>query len=137
MSDITIKTNPASPADLLENPNRFGEIITPQRHLTTTVEVGGLKIGGGHPVVVQSMTNTDTADVESTAQQCFELWQAGSEIVRVTVNTEEAAKAVPYIRERLDALGCDVPLAGDFHYKFRLLYNDKKHHLDQEQYLNY
>ncbi|MCX7962186.1 MAG: flavodoxin-dependent (E)-4-hydroxy-3-methylbut-2-enyl-diphosphate synthase [Burkholderiales bacterium] len=78
--------------------------------------VGHVPIGGGAPIVVQSMTNTDTADVEATADQVLALWRAGSEIVRVTVNTLEAAAAVPRIRERLDAAGCDVPLVGDFHY---------------------
>ncbi len=73
-------------------------------------------IGGGAPVVVQSMTNTDTADVEATVRQVHELAEAGSELVRITVNTEQAAAAVPVIRRRLDALGCDVPLIGDFHY---------------------
>jgi len=77
--------------------------------------VGGVAIGGA-TVVVQSMTNTDTADVEATTQQVFELAQAGSELVRITVNTSEAAAAVPQIRARLDAFGCRVPLIGDFHY---------------------
>ncbi len=73
-------------------------------------------LGGGAPVVVQSMTNTDTADVEATVRQVFELAEAGSELVRITVNTEQAATTVPLIRARLDALGCEVPLIGDFHY---------------------
>jgi len=77
--------------------------------------VGGVAIGGA-AVVVQSMTNTDTADVEATVRQVFELAQAGSELVRITVNTSEAAAAVPQIRAKLDALGCKVPLIGDFHY---------------------
>ncbi len=80
------------------------------------VMVGGVAVGGGAPVVVQSMTNTDTADVASTVAQVHELWQAGSEVVRVTVNTLEAARAVPAVREKLDALGCPVPLVGDFHF---------------------
>ena len=86
------------------------------RHSTTAVTVGGITIGGGAPVVVQSMTNTDTADIEGTARQVRALWEAGSELVRVTVDTEAAAAAVPHIRDRLDAAGCEVPLVGDFHY---------------------
>jgi (E)-4-hydroxy-3-methylbut-2-enyl-diphosphate synthase len=87
-----------------------------RRHRTTPVRVGSLTIGGDAPVVVQSMTNTDTGDLESTCRQVIELAQAGSEIVRVTVNDEAAAKAVPMLRERLDLLGHAVPLVGDFHY---------------------
>ena len=88
-----------------------------KRHATIGVDVGGIQIGGGAPIVVQSMTNTDTADIEATVQQCFELWQAGSELVRITVNNKEAAKAVPIIRDKLMALGWDNPvLVGDFHY---------------------
>jgi (E)-4-hydroxy-3-methylbut-2-enyl-diphosphate synthase len=86
------------------------------RHNTRQVRVGGALIGGGAPVLVQSMTNTDTADAQGTAKQVAELARAGSEIVRVTVNTSEAAAQVPRIRERLDAMGCDVPLVGDFHF---------------------
>ncbi len=78
--------------------------------------VGAVAIGGGAPVVVQSMTNTDTADAEATARQVAALWRAGSELVRITVNTPEAAAQVAGIRARLDAMGCDVPLIGDFHY---------------------
>ena len=80
------------------------------------VRVGKVMLGGGAPVVVQSMTNTDTADVEATVRQVHELAQTGSELVRITVNTPEAAAAVPLIRARLDSMGCDVPLIGDFHY---------------------
>jgi (E)-4-hydroxy-3-methylbut-2-enyl-diphosphate synthase len=80
------------------------------------VDVGGVVIGGGAPIVVQSMTNTDTADVEATARQTAELARAGSEIVRITVDRDEAAKAVPRIRERLARMGVSVPLVGDFHY---------------------
>jgi (E)-4-hydroxy-3-methylbut-2-enyl-diphosphate synthase len=87
-----------------------------ERHTTHAVDVGGVVIGGGAPIVVQSMTNTDTADVDATVRQVRELAEAGSEIVRVTVNTDEAAKAVPHIRDRLRMLGCEVPLVGDFHY---------------------
>lgn len=80
------------------------------------VLVAHVPVGGDAPVVVQSMTNTDTADVDSTVRQVYELWQAGSEIVRITVNSPEAAAQVGKIREKLDAMGCDVPLVGDFHY---------------------
>ena len=86
------------------------------RKNTVSVNVGGITIGGDAPVVVQSMTNTDTADVVRTVKQVAELAKAGSELVRITVNTMEAAEAVPEIRERLYKLGCDVPLIGDFHF---------------------
>ncbi len=87
-----------------------------ERRRTRRVVVAGVAIGGGAPVVVQSMTNTDTADVAATVAQVKALADAGSELVRVTVNTVEAAAAVPAIRERLDAGGCAVPLVGDFHF---------------------
>jgi (E)-4-hydroxy-3-methylbut-2-enyl-diphosphate synthase len=87
-----------------------------QRRISRQVAVGGVRIGGGAPVVVQSMTNTDTEDAVSTARQVEALARAGSELVRITVNTPEAAARVPEIRQRLDAAGCDVPLIGDFHY---------------------
>src|SRR6185437_14436554 len=77
---------------------------------------GGVPVGGGAPIVVQSMTNTDTADVAATVEQVRALALAGSELVRVTVNTSEAAAAVPDIRKRLDDTGCAVPLIGDFHF---------------------
>ena len=80
------------------------------------VDVGGVMVGGGAPVVVQSMTNTDTADVDSTVAQVAALSRAGSEIVRITVDRDESAAAVPRIRERLERLGIFVPLVGDFHY---------------------
>ena len=86
------------------------------RRVSVQVPVGKVLIGGGAPVVVQSMTNTDTADAQATARQVFDLWRAGSELVRITVNTPEAAAQVAPIRARLDAMGCDVPLVGDFHY---------------------
>lgn len=96
-----------------------------ERRKTHTVAVfgknGQVLIGGGAPVVVQSMTNTETADVEKTVQQVGELVQAGAELVRMTVNTPAAARAVPLIRERLDASGIDVPLVGDFHFNGHLL----------------
>ena len=91
------------------------------RHRTVGVKVGNVIVGGGAPVVVQSMTMTDTADAASTAQQCIELWQAGSEMVRVTVNLPEAAAAVPEIKRRMLDAGCTAPLIGDFHYNGHLL----------------
>jgi (E)-4-hydroxy-3-methylbut-2-enyl-diphosphate synthase len=87
-----------------------------ERHDTVAVRIGDVVVGGGAPVVVQSMTNTDTADVGATVEQVADLARAGSELVRVTVNTEDAARAVPAIREGLDARGVAVPLVGDFHY---------------------
>ena len=92
-----------------------------KRHHTVGVHVGKVQVGGGAPVVVQSMTNTDTADANSTSQQCLELAQAGSELVRITVNVPEAAAAVPEIKKRLLDAGCDVPLIGDFHYNGHVL----------------
>jgi len=86
------------------------------RRRSVAATVGGVKVGGSAPIVVQSMTNTDTADIESTVSQVRSLARAGSELVRVTVNTEEAAAAVPHIRERLDREGIAVPLIGDFHF---------------------
>jgi len=86
------------------------------RRPSQRVVVGSVLLGGGAPIVVQSMTNTDTADISGTTKQIFELAKAGSELVRITVNTPEAAAAVVHIRRRLDALGCFVPLVGDFHY---------------------
>ncbi|MBB4003267.1 flavodoxin-dependent (E)-4-hydroxy-3-methylbut-2-enyl-diphosphate synthase [Aurantimonas endophytica] len=86
------------------------------RRQTVGVDVGGVMVGGGAPVVVQSMTNTDTADVDATVAQVAALAKAGSEIVRITVDRDEAAAAVPRVRERLDRLGVTVPLVGDFHY---------------------
>ena len=90
--------------------------MTLSRRHSVPVKVGSVAIGGGAPIVVQSMTNTDTADAKATARQVQQLAAAGSELVRITVNNEESAKAVPRIREMLDALGCRVPLIGDFHY---------------------
>jgi (E)-4-hydroxy-3-methylbut-2-enyl-diphosphate synthase len=90
--------------------------VSLSRRKTRQAQVGGIRIGGNAPILVQSMTNTDTADAESTVQQVYELARAGSEIVRITVNSSEAAAQVPYIRERLGSLGCDVPLVGDFHF---------------------
>ncbi len=96
----------------------------PCRRRTRAVRVGPVTIGGDAPVVVQSMTNTDTVDVLKTAIQCAELARAGSELVRITVNTPEAAAAVPRIREHLDRMNCDVPLIGDFHYNGHRLLAD-------------
>ena len=100
------------------------EII--RRRLSRQVHIGPLALGGGAPVLVQSMTNTDTADVEATVRQVFELAQAGSEVVRITVNSAEAAAAVPFVRERLDAQGCGVPLVGDFHFNGHKLLADNR-----------
>jgi (E)-4-hydroxy-3-methylbut-2-enyl-diphosphate synthase len=94
----------------MSEPARIG------RHRTRAVDVAGITIGGDAPIVVQSMTNTDTADVAATVAQVRALAEAGSELVRVTVNTAAAAAAVPAIREQLDAAGCRVPLVGDFHF---------------------
>jgi (E)-4-hydroxy-3-methylbut-2-enyl-diphosphate synthase len=92
-----------------------------RRRSATVVDVGGVKVGGTHPIVVQSMTNTDTADVTGTVNQIMALAKAGSELVRVTVNTDEAAEAVPKIVDTLRLLGTNVPVIGDFHYNGHLL----------------
>src|SRR5713101_4646720 len=92
-----------------------------KRRVSVAVKIGGVSVGGNHPIVVQSMTNTDTADVQSTVNQVMALAQAGSELVRVTVNTDEAARAVPKIVETLDKFGVRVPIIGDFHYNGHLL----------------
>ena len=91
-------------------------ILQAPRHTSIGVPVGPYRIGGGAPILVQSMTNTDTEDAEGTAAQVRSLAEAGSELVRITVNTPAAAAAVPHIRERLDSMDCGVPLIGDFHY---------------------
>jgi (E)-4-hydroxy-3-methylbut-2-enyl-diphosphate synthase len=91
------------------------DLIAPRRS-THGVDVAGVRVGGGEPVVVQSMTNTDTADIDATVAQVAALARAGSELVRITVDRDEAAKAVPHIRDRLARAGVDVPLVGDFHY---------------------
>ncbi|MFO7298467.1 MAG: (E)-4-hydroxy-3-methylbut-2-enyl-diphosphate synthase, partial [Pseudomonadota bacterium] len=93
----------------------MADLMSPRRK-SVPVNVGGVFVGGHHPIVVQSMTNTDTADVEATTQQVAALARAGSELVRITVDRDESAKAVPRIRERLDRMGIRVPLVGDFHY---------------------
>jgi (E)-4-hydroxy-3-methylbut-2-enyl-diphosphate synthase len=95
-----------------------------ERHASHAVDVAGVIVGGGAPIVVQSMTNTDTADAESTARQIAALARAGSEIVRITVDRDEAAKAVPAIRERLERWGVRVPIVGDFHYNGHTLLAD-------------
>src|SRR6267378_2912782 len=95
-----------------------------ERHKTVAVEVGGVTVGGGAPIVVQSMTNTDTADVEGTARQIAALARAGSELVRITVDRDEAAAAVPKIKERVAQLGVQVPIVGDFHYNGHTLLTD-------------
>jgi (E)-4-hydroxy-3-methylbut-2-enyl-diphosphate synthase len=87
-----------------------------KRRKTVSVNVGGVWVGSEHPIVVQSMTNTDTADAIKTASQCIELAAAGSEVVRITVNNREAAAKVPEIKERIEDAGYPVPLVGDFHY---------------------
>src|SRR5580658_3511605 len=87
-----------------------------ERHRTVAVKVGNVTVGGGAPVVVQSMTNTDTADIEGTAMQVAALARAGSEIVRITVDRDEAAAAVPHIKDRLRKMNVDAPIVGDFHY---------------------
>jgi (E)-4-hydroxy-3-methylbut-2-enyl-diphosphate synthase len=94
-------------------PDRAGPL---PRRKTVPVMVGSVAVGGGAPIVVQSMTNTDTADIAGTVAQVAALARQGSELVRITVDRDEAAAAVPHIRERLDRIGCDVPLVGDFHY---------------------
>ncbi|PYR65600.1 MAG: 4-hydroxy-3-methylbut-2-en-1-yl diphosphate synthase [Acidobacteria bacterium] len=99
--------------------NRMASTV--RLHKTVGVKVGRVLVGGGAPVVVQSMTLTDTADAKATAQQCIELAEAGSEMVRVTVNIPEAAAAVPEIKQRILDAGCEAPLIGDFHYNGHLL----------------
>lgn len=115
-----MRMNAASSASTSEP--AFGP--APRRH-TRSVSVGGVAVGGDAPVVVQSMTNTDTADVASTTRQVAELWRAGSELVRITVNTTEAAAAVPRIVERLAMMGISVPIIGDFHYNGHTLLSNE------------
>ena len=95
-----------------------------RRRTTPTVRIGQVGVGSDHPIVVQSMTNTDTADARATANQVAELARAGYELLRITVNTLEAARAVPEIQRRLDMMSCDVPLVGDFHYNGHQLLNE-------------
>src|SRR5438874_3227811 len=105
--------------DRMNKPEKVpqNDVAGPQpRHTTTQVMVGNVAVGGGAPIVVQSMTNTDTADIDGTVAQVAQLARVGSELVRITVDRDEAAAAVPKIRERLDRIGVHVPLIGDFHY---------------------
>src|SRR5437762_11339727 len=95
--------------------------VAARLHRTIGVKVGHVRVGGGAPVVVQSMTMTDTADARATAEQCIELAGAGSELVRVTVNLPEAAAAVPEIKQRMIDAGCAAPLIGDFHFNGHIL----------------
>src|SRR5690606_28658179 len=97
-------------------PNEVLSMSIAARRHSGGVDIGGVMVGGGAPVVVQSMTNTDTADIDATVRQVMQLSRAGSELVRITVDRDEAAAAVPIIRDRLAVLGYDVPLVGDFHY---------------------
>ncbi|MBY0373555.1 MAG: flavodoxin-dependent (E)-4-hydroxy-3-methylbut-2-enyl-diphosphate synthase, partial [Bryobacteraceae bacterium] len=94
---------------------------TVKRRKSVTVDIGGVKIGSDHPIMVQSMTNTDTADVTGTANQIMELARAGSEVVRVTVNTDDAARAVPRVVDTIRMYGFTTPVVGDFHYNGHLL----------------
>src|SRR6266404_5321229 len=98
-----------------------GGMAALKRRVSAPVKIGNVWVGGNHPIVVQSMTNTDTADVTSTVNQVMALAQAGSELVRVTVNTEAAAQAVPKIVDTLDKFGVRVPVIGDFHYNGHIL----------------
>jgi (E)-4-hydroxy-3-methylbut-2-enyl-diphosphate synthase len=97
----------------------------PARHHSVAVTIGKVAIGAEHPVAVQSMTNTDTADVDATVKQVIELARAGSELVRITVNSSEAASAVPHIKDRLMQQSCDVPLIGDFHFNGHKLLSEQ------------
>jgi (E)-4-hydroxy-3-methylbut-2-enyl-diphosphate synthase len=92
-----------------------------KRRKTVTATIGGVRVGSDAPIMVQSMTNTDTADIPGTVKQVADLARAGSEVVRVTVNNDDAAKAVPYIVEGLEKLGVPVPIVGDFHYNGHIL----------------
>jgi (E)-4-hydroxy-3-methylbut-2-enyl-diphosphate synthase len=95
--------------------------VSIERRQSVSVNVGGVKVGGANPIVVQSMTNTDTVDVAATATQCEQLARAGSELVRITVNTRQAAEAVPHIVDKLGERGVTVPIIGDFHYNGHIL----------------
>ncbi len=106
----------------LPEPPAFGPKA---RQPTGGVKVGNVIVGGGNPIVVQSMTNTDTTDIKGTADQIAQLWRAGSELVRITVNTIEAAAAVPRIKDRLDMMNIDVPIIGDFHYNGHTLLTEE------------
>jgi len=114
--DFPLSQRLSSDDAIIENPMSLVKL-----HRTVGVKVGHVQVGGGAPIVVQSMTLTDTADARATAQQCVELAGAGSELVRVTVNLPEAAAAVPEIKQRMLDAGCTAPLIGDFHYNGHLL----------------
>ena len=114
---MTTTGEPARPAPTGPDPRD----LRPRRRPTVSVDVGGVLVGSAHPVVVQSMTNTDTADADGTAIQVARLAHAGSQLVRVTVNTEAAAEAVPEMIRKVRGLGVDVPVIGDFHYNGHLL----------------
>jgi (E)-4-hydroxy-3-methylbut-2-enyl-diphosphate synthase len=117
MIDIASRLSHLKAADPMKGAAMTGHLSTPlPRRSSVGVDVGGVPIGGGAPIVVQSMTNTDTADVDQTVAQVAALARAGSEIVRITVDRDASAAAVPRIRERLERLGLAVPLIGDFHY---------------------
>ncbi|MGZ8528175.1 MAG: flavodoxin-dependent (E)-4-hydroxy-3-methylbut-2-enyl-diphosphate synthase, partial [Candidatus Limnocylindrales bacterium] len=102
-------------------PGAGAATVRPHRRATVSVDVGGVLVGSDHPIVVQSMTNTDTASAHATAIQVAQLAHAGSQLVRVTVNTDEAAAAVPEMVRKVRGLGVDVPIIGDFHYNGHLL----------------
>ena len=102
--------------DAVTQPTQPSDTTVWARRQTQAVRIGGVVVGGGSPVVVQSMTNTDTADIAASVKQVAELWRAGSEMVRLTVNNPESAAAIPRIVEKLQMMGIDVPLIGDFHY---------------------
>jgi (E)-4-hydroxy-3-methylbut-2-enyl-diphosphate synthase len=116
---FSIRIDLGHSAAQLEKIMNYSAIHT--KRVSVGVNVGHVKVGGGAPVIVQSMTNTDTADIEATARQCAELARAGSELVRITVDREESAAAVAAIREKLDRMNVNVPLVGDFHYNGHML----------------
>jgi len=117
IEDASGRTGPAGPIPLVERPPVTSpDSLRPRRRPTVSVDVGGVLVGSAHPIVVQSMTNTDTVDADGTAIQVARLAHAGSQLVRITVNTEAAAAAVPEIVRKVNGLGVDVPVIGDFHY---------------------
>src|SRR6202041_1707072 len=113
---MSSKPDIRDPMNKIEKPPQDDVAGPSARHQTTQVMGGNVAVGGGAPIVVQSMTNTDTADIAGTVAQVAALARAGSEMVRITVDRDEAAAAVPHIRDRLAKIGCHVPLIGDFHY---------------------
>ena len=122
------KTYPTKIATVLVDCSTVNDVMSVKRRASLAVTIGGVRVGGtparAAPIMVQSMTNTDTADIEGTAQQVKALARAGSEVVRVTVNSAEAAAAVAPIVERLAQLGAEVPLVGDFHFNGHKLLHD-------------